>query len=151
MTQLQRLRADHGPMALAFELANRTYFAASVSDRGDEYDEQFTERQSALLAEQDGGVGVFYVLVEEDGSVIGRCNLAELHDGLAELGYRVAQRVAGRGVATGAVQELGRLAVSAYGRRMLRAAARHEHVASQKVLTMTGFVPGTWYQPHLAD
>ena len=38
---------------LAFELANRAYFAASVSDRGDEFFDQFTDPCSALLAEQE--------------------------------------------------------------------------------------------------
>ena len=37
MPELQRLRAGHAPAVLAFELANRVYFAASVSDRGDEF------------------------------------------------------------------------------------------------------------------
>jgi [ribosomal protein S5]-alanine N-acetyltransferase len=34
MPELQRLHADHAPAVLAFELANRTYFAAFISDRG---------------------------------------------------------------------------------------------------------------------
>jgi len=109
---LQRLRAGHAPAVLAFELANRAYFAASISDRGDEFYDQFTERHNALLAEQEAGTGAFYVLVAEDGSVLGRFNLYRLQDGTAELGYRVAERVAGRGVATAAVRELCRLAVS---------------------------------------
>ena len=50
MPELQRLRAGHAPAVLAFELANRAYFAASISDRGDEYYDQFTERHSAMLA-----------------------------------------------------------------------------------------------------
>ena len=33
---------------LAVEPANRTYFAASVSDRGDDYFHQFTDRYNAL-------------------------------------------------------------------------------------------------------
>lgn len=65
--ELQRLRADHAPAVLAFELANRVYFAASISDHGDEFFDRFTERHSALLAEQEAGIGAFYVLVAEDG------------------------------------------------------------------------------------
>ena len=72
---MQRLRADHAAAVLAFELANRGYFAASISDRGDEFFDQFAERHSALLAEQEAGIGAFYVLVAEDGSVLGRFNL----------------------------------------------------------------------------
>jgi RimJ/RimL family protein N-acetyltransferase len=158
--ELQRLRADHAPAVLAFELANRAYFAASISDRGDEFYDEFTERHNAMLAKQETGSGAFYVLVAEDGSVLGRFNLYRLQDGTAELGYRVAERVAGRGVATAAVGELCRLAVSRHGLRELRAATSNANVASQKVLTKTGFVParpadlggkaGTWYQRNLA-
>ena len=105
MPELQRLHAGHAPAVLAFELANRAYFAASISDRGDEFYDQFTDRHSALLAEQEAGICAFYVLVAEDGSVLGRFNLYNFEDGTAVLGYRVAQHVAGRGVATATVQE----------------------------------------------
>jgi [ribosomal protein S5]-alanine N-acetyltransferase len=161
--ELQLLRADHAPAVLVFELVNRAYFAAFISDRGDEFFDQFTGRHNALLAEQEAGTGAFYVLVGEDGSVLGRFNLARIKGGTAELGYRVAQRVAGRGVATAAVAELCRLAAAQYGLRTLRAGTTHENVASQKVLAKNGFVPvgpadpadlgdkpGTWYQRDLA-
>ncbi len=118
--ELQRLRADHAPAVLAFELANRAYFAASISDRGDEFFGQFTQRHSALLAEQGASAGAFYVLVAEDGSVLGRFNLVFAGDGPAELGYRVAQDVARRGVATATVRELCQLAVARYGLRTLQ-------------------------------
>jgi ribosomal-protein-alanine N-acetyltransferase len=161
--ELQRLRADHAPAVLAFELANRAYFAAFISDRGDEFFDRFAERHSALLAEQEAGIGAFYVLVAEDGPVLGRFNLVFGGDGTAELGYRVAQHVAGRGVATATVREVCHLAAARYGLRTLRAATSHGNVASQKVLAKAGFVPagpadpadlggkaGTWYQRDLA-
>jgi ribosomal-protein-alanine N-acetyltransferase len=161
--ELQRLRAGHAPAVLAFELANRAYFAAFVSDRGDEFYDQFTERHSALLAEQDDGTGAFYVLVADDGSILGRFNLYDLKNGTAVLGYRVAQHVAGRGVATATVRELCRLAAADHGLRTLKAATARGNVASQKVLAKAGFVPvgpadpadlggkpGTWYQRDLA-
>jgi len=160
---LQRLRADHASAVLAFELANRGYFAASISDRGDEFFGRFTELHSALLAEQEAGVGAFYVLVAEDGRVLGRFNLYDVKDGTAVLGYRVAEHVAGRGVATAAVRELCGLAAAQYGLRTLKAAASRENAASQKVLARSGFTPagpadpadlggkqGTWYQRDLA-
>lgn len=163
MPELQRLHADHAPAVLAFELENRAYFAASISDRGDEFFDHFADRHADLLAEQKAGIGAFYVLVAEDGSVLGRFNLFGLEDGTAKLGYRVAQHVAGRGVATATVRELCRLAAARHGLRTLRAATSHENAASQKVLTKAGFVPvgpagpadlggkqGTWYQRDLA-
>jgi ribosomal-protein-alanine N-acetyltransferase len=161
--ELQRLRADHAPAVLAFELANRAYFAASISDRGDDFFDQFAERHSALLAEQEAGVGAYYVLVAVDGSVVGRFNLIFVGDGTAKLGYRVAQDVAGRGVATSTVQEMCELAASQHGARRLRAATSHDNAASQRVLAKAEFVlvgpadpadlggkSGVWYQRDLA-
>ena len=163
MPELKRLRAGHGPAVLAFELANRAYFAASISDRGDEFYDRFTDLFSALLAEQESGRSAFYVLVAEDGSVLGRFNLYDLADGTAALGYRLAQHVAGRGVATATVRELCLLAAARHGLSTLRAATSHDNAASRKVLTKAGFVPigpagpadlggksGTWYQRDLA-
>ncbi len=162
--ELERLRADHGPAVLAFERANRDYFAASISDRGEEFFDRFPERHGALLAEQEAGAGAYYVLVAEDGSILGRFNLYFAGDGTANLGYRVARHVAGRGVATATVRELCGLAAAEHGLRTLRAATSHENAASQKVLTKAGFVPagpagpedlggktGTWYRRDLAD
>ncbi|MEV0485333.1 GNAT family N-acetyltransferase [Streptomyces sp. NPDC050508] len=160
MPELQRLRADHAPAVLAFELANRAYFAASVSDRGDDYFDHFTDGYDALLAEQEAGVCAFYVLVAEDGSVLGRFNLYDIVEGdTADLGYRVAQHVAGRGVATATVEELCRLAATRHGLRTLRAATSHTNAGSRKVLIKAGFSPvgpalpadlggkaGTWYE-----
>ncbi len=158
--ELQRLRADHGPAILAFEVANRAYFAASVSDRGDDFFEHFNDRYDELLAEHETRRYAYFVLVEAGGTVIGRFNLVDISDGEAELGYRVAQRVAGRGVATAAVQEVCRLAASQFGLRTLRARTTHDNIGSQKVLTKAGFVPcgpttikgrpGTWYRRELS-
>jgi ribosomal-protein-alanine N-acetyltransferase len=163
MPELMRLQAGHAPAVLAFELANRTYFAASIPDRGDDFFDRFTDGYNALLAEQEAGVCAFHVLVAEDGSVLGRFNLYDLEDGTATLGYRVAEQVAGRGVATATVRELCRMASATHGLRTLRAAASHDNAASRKVLTKAGFVPigpadpadlagkqGTWYRCDLS-
>lgn len=162
MPELERLRAGHAPAVLAFELANRAYFAAAVPDRGDAFFDAFPDRFDALMAEQEAGVCAFHVLVDADGPVLGRFNLMDIEDGAAELGYRVAEHAAGRGVATAAVRELCRLAADRYGLRVLRAATVHGNVASQRVLAKAGFVaagpadpahlggkPGTWYQRDL--
>jgi [ribosomal protein S5]-alanine N-acetyltransferase len=162
MPELTPLHAGHAPAVLAFELANRAYFAASISDRGDDFFDQFTDRYSALLAEQEAGSCAFYLLVAADGSVLGRFNLFNIRDHTAELGYRVAQHVAGRGVATATVRELCPLAAARHGVRTLRAATARQNAASRKVLTKAGFVPvgpadpahlggkpGTWYQRDL--
>ncbi|MGH9293245.1 MAG: GNAT family N-acetyltransferase [Acidimicrobiales bacterium] len=47
-----------------------------------------------------------HVLVEEDGTIVGRVNLTVVGDGSAELGYRIAERAAGRGLAAAAVRQV---------------------------------------------
>jgi [ribosomal protein S5]-alanine N-acetyltransferase len=159
--ELQRLRADHAPALLDFELANRAYFARSIPDRGDDFFSNFADRHAGLLAEQDAGVCAFHVLVGDDGAILGRFNLFDLEDGSAKLGYRVGETAAGHGVATAAVRDLVRLATAQYGLRRLMAATTHDNAASQRVLAKTGFVPvgpadlsngpGTWYQLDLGQ
>jgi ribosomal-protein-alanine N-acetyltransferase len=160
--ELEQLRADHAPAVLAFELANRAYFAGSVPDRGDDYFDRFGEWFGARLAEQEAGVCAFHVLVAEDGTVLGRFNLVDIEDRAAEVGYRVAQHVAGRGVATATVRELCLLAADRHGLHTLRAATTDGNAASRRVLVKAGFVlvgpadpahlggkPGTWFRRDL--
>ena len=117
-----------------------------------------------MLTQQQAGVGAYHVLVAEDGSVLGRFNLHFVEDGRAELGYRVAQHAAGRGLATATVRELCHLAPAQYGLRKVRAATSLQNAASQTVLTKAGFLPvgpadpadlggkpGTWYERVLTD
>ncbi|MCW2757713.1 MAG: putative acetyltransferase [Nocardioidaceae bacterium] len=162
MPELQLLRADHGPAVLAFEITNRSWFATSISDRGDAYFEHFAAGFDALLTGQEAGAGAFYVLVADDGAVLGRFNLELAGDGVATLGYRVAEQATGRGVATETVRDLLSLAAERHSVRHVRAATSHENVASQQVLLKAGFLPvgpadpseiggkqGTWYERDL--
>jgi ribosomal-protein-alanine N-acetyltransferase len=159
VVELQRLRSDHAAAVLAFEVTNRAYFAISITDRGDEFFAQFSERHRSSLAEQDAGACLLHVLVDGDGTVVGRFNLYDLVDETAEVGYRVAEDVAGRGVATSTLRTLCRLAAEQYGLRTLKAKTSNENVASQRVLEKAGFVslgptdvggrPGTLYECRL--
>jgi ribosomal-protein-alanine N-acetyltransferase len=159
--RLERLRADHAPAVLAFEVENREYFAASIPDRGDAYFTEFAARHAALLEEQDIGTIQFHLLVDDAGEVIGRMNLIDLADEAADVGYRIAEKAAGRGVATAAVKELIALAIAEYGLESLRAKTTVGNVGSQIVLARAGFVrtgevvlngkPGITYTLRLGD
>jgi len=159
--ELQRLRPHHEAAILDFEIANRAYFARTISDRSDDFYTNFAELYRVLLTEQEAGASFGHVLVDEHGTVVGRFNLYDVRDGTAEVGYRVAQRVSGRGVATFGVLGLCRLALEEYGLHTLSAATSNENVASQRVLTKAGFVavgpveiggrPGVRYELVLAN
>ncbi|MEU1934229.1 GNAT family N-acetyltransferase [Streptomyces coeruleorubidus] len=161
MVKLERLRADHADALLAFERENRGYFARSIPDRGDAYFTAagFAERHRALLAEQHARVCHFHVVLDEEGNLVGRVNLIDVTDGCAELGYRVGERAAGRGVATAAVAQVCRLAATDYGLTSLTAVTTLDNPASMTVLARSGFTrvedttvagrPGVRYVRHL--
>lgn len=140
MFKLQPLRSDHEAAVLVFERENRSYFGRSISDRGDMFFDEFAERHRELIADQQSGIGAFFVFVDEHGAVVGRFNLYAIQDGTAEVGYRVAERVSGRGVATNGLRELCRIARNDIGLRRLTAAASDNNVASQRVLVKAGFI-----------
>jgi [ribosomal protein S5]-alanine N-acetyltransferase len=137
--QLQPVRRDHEAAILAFEKNNRAYFAKSINDRGDSFFEEFSERHRELMVEQEAGTGAFYVLLEERDEVVGRFNLYDISDGTASVGYRLAERVSGRGVATFGLLALCRIAREQLGLLTLTAATSNENVASQRVLRKAGF------------
>ncbi|MDX3769380.1 GNAT family N-acetyltransferase [Streptomyces sp. NBC_01707] len=140
MPALQLLRLDHAPALLAFEQENRAYFAASIPDRGDDYFAHFDVRHHDLLAEQAAGQHFFHVLVDGSGAVHGRVNLVDVADGSAELGYRIAEKSAGQGLATAAVRDVCGLAAAEYGLTTLRAVTTLDNAGSRAVLARTGFV-----------
>jgi len=137
---LQLLRLDHASAVLAFERENRAYFASSIPDRGDEFFAEFDTRHAQLLALQATGTNYFHVLVSEHGEVVGRVNLTAVADGSAELGYRIAQKAAGQGLATAAVRQVCELAATRYGLTRLRARVTLDNPASRKALERNGFV-----------
>ncbi|OEJ96042.1 GNAT family N-acetyltransferase [Streptomyces thermolilacinus] len=139
MVIVERLRADHAPALLEFERENRAYFTRSIPDRGDAYFAEFAERHRSLLEEQEAGLHRFHVVLDEAGELIGRVNLVCVAEGAPELGYRIAERAAGRGVATAAVAEVCRLASETYGLRELRAVTTVDNLASRTVLERNGF------------
>ncbi|MGW6275947.1 GNAT family N-acetyltransferase [Kribbella sp. NPDC055071] len=136
---LELLTAEHADPVLAFELANRAYFATWIWDRGDDYFTEFAVRHAALLAEQQAGTSRFHALVDGSGAVAGRINLVDLENGSADLGYRIAEKWAGRGLATAAVRAIIGLAATSYGLTTLTAGASDRNPASQTVLSRTGF------------
>ncbi|MBQ0905967.1 GNAT family N-acetyltransferase [Micromonospora sp. U21] len=139
MLTVERLRADHAGALLAFERENRAYFARSVPDRGDAYFTGFADRHRALLAEQEAGLCHFHVVLAESGDLVGRVNLVDVTDGTAELGYRIGEQAAGRGVATAAVEATFHLAAADYRLAGLTAVTTLDNPASQAVLARTGF------------
>ena len=139
MRPLQRVGPEDEAAVLAFETANRAYFIRSISDRGDAYFEQYPLQHRVLLAAQQAGTSAFYLAVDDDGAVVGRFNLYDITDATAAVGYRVAERAAGQGLATAGVRALCAIAGHELGLATLTAATSNENLASQRVLVKAGF------------
>lgn len=138
--RIELLAAGHQDAVLAFETVNRDYFRASVPDRGEDFFADYPARHAELLAFQEAGTDRLHVLVADDGRIAGRVNLIDICDREAELGYRIGQEFAGRGLATEAVRQICGLARADYGLARLRAKATDDNRASVAVLLRNGFV-----------
>ena len=77
--------------------------------------------------------------MDDSGAVVGRLNLYDLENGSAELGYRIAENAAGKGLASAAVRALIGVAATEYGLTALRAGTSVKNLASQVVLERAGF------------
>jgi len=140
MPRLELLDDHHRAEVRRFEPENRVFFQRSVPDRGEDYFTDFDEWYADLLAEQHGGHLYFHALLDDDGAVLGRFNLYDVADGTAEIGYRVAEKVAGQGLAKLGLRLLCARARDDYGLHRLTAAVAKDNVASLAVLRANGFI-----------
>jgi [ribosomal protein S5]-alanine N-acetyltransferase len=138
--RLEPLTAAHQDAILEFETANRDYFRTTIPDRGDSFFADYPAYHAVLLACQGAGTDRFHVLTTDDGTIAGRVNLVCIADGEAELGYRIGQEFAGRGLATEAVRQICELARTEYGLTRLRARTTDDNAPSATVLLRNGFV-----------
>lgn len=138
MTRIRALAEDDGPELYDVEEQNRGYFAGSVPDRGDGFFAHFDVRLEQLLVEQKTGTALFFVIRDDEDRLVGRVNLIDIGDGVAYLGYRVAEAATGRGharAAVGLVLDEARMA----GVERVRAMTTVNNVASRRVLEACGF------------
>ncbi|MFD7033428.1 GNAT family N-acetyltransferase [Streptomyces sp. NPDC059917] len=102
------------------------------------------ERIEATLAEREAGRTRQYVLVEADGggALLGTITLQNIVRGplcSAGVGYWVDGEQTGRGLASGALAEVIRVARDELGLHRLAAGTLLDNLASQRVLAKAGF------------
>ncbi|MED1725120.1 GNAT family N-acetyltransferase [Brevibacillus parabrevis] len=141
---IEALKQEDACALLAFESKNREFFERTVPSRGEAYyqDEHFQESLQALLAEQAEGTAFLSLIKSEQGIILGRMNLVDIDQkrASAELGYRVGEEAAGKGVASSALGLLLGEYVQQLGIREVHAKTTADNIASQKVLLKNGFV-----------
>lgn len=137
--------ADAAPL-LAFEQANRAWFERHIDGRPDDFYsvDGIHAHVAQLLDEHAQGRMHPCVIVGEHGELIGRANLKDIdrEQGVAEVGYRIGQQQAGKGLATAALHHLIALAQDEWQLASLCAYAIDGNAASIRVLERCGFVQG---------
>lgn len=140
---LRTLALADAPNLLAFELMNRAWFEQQVEARTHSFYDldgvQAHIGELLMLHQQDRFHPL--LIVNGAGAILGRANLKDIDQqiGCAELGYRVGQDWAGRGLASFAVWEMITLARQRWGLRRLQAFVAVNNPASARVLMKNGF------------
>lgn len=139
---IEKLKDTDAENLHKFEIENRTFFEEMVPTRGDDYYrlEVFKVRHKSLLEEQVNGTSFFYLIKDENDSILGRINLVDIDeaDKIGFLGYRVGQKHTGKGIAKKALklllETIGELDI-----KEVKAKTTTNNIASQKVLEQNGF------------
>ena len=143
---IRTLRLDDAASLLAFELANRAWFERHIDRRPDAFYsiEGVQAHLAQFLDEHAQGRMHPCVIVDERGELIGRANLKDIDKQArtAEVGYRIGEHQAGKGLATAALRYLITLAQEEWRLQHLCAYAIDGNAASIRVLERCGFVQG---------
>jgi len=141
--RVRAVAAADAAALLRFELAHRTWFERWVNPRAPAFYSTAGVEDAIAAAEAAWRAGeAFQYLVEEDGRLVGRINLTHVrraHWHCADLGYRIGEHDAGRGIASRAVALCLEQAFGVHGLRRVEASARPENVGSVRVLERNGF------------
>ncbi|MDJ0332866.1 GNAT family protein [Planococcus sp. S3-L1] len=121
-----------------FESENRWFFEEMVPSRGDDYYtfETFLRRHQELLKEQKNGLSYFYLITNDAGEILGRINLVDKKDNIADIGFRVGATHVGKGIGNQALNLLLKTDLSV---KQIRGKTTTVNHASQKVLERNGF------------
>lgn len=141
--QIRTLRLGDAPALLEFELANRGWFESHVDARATGFYSLagVTAHIESCLSGLAAGSLHPCLLLEEDGDIIGRCNLKDIDQASqrAEVGYRIASYACGRGLAGAALSHLMELAYGHWRLAGLDAHVTIANAASARVLERAGF------------
>lgn len=141
--ELRLLSRSDSRALLLFETENRTWFEAHINPREVSFysDEGVKKHIEEFLSQHQRKTMLPMLIVDGSGEIVGRINLTDINLVLSEayLGYRIGEKFAGRGIAKRAVKEIIQLA-NELNLQTLIALVSVDNIASQKVLTHSGFV-----------
>ncbi|MFD1032619.1 GNAT family N-acetyltransferase [Metaplanococcus flavidus] len=138
---IRLLQEKDAPDLFQFEIENREFFERMVPGRGDSFYtwHTFLKRHRELLAEQESGLGSFYLVKDPDGQIAGRINLVDIdaEAGTAEIGFRIGEAYGGKGIGNRALEML---LSTETDMKQIHAKTTTVNKVSQKVLEKNGFI-----------
>ncbi|MBA1287469.1 GNAT family N-acetyltransferase [Pseudomonas japonica] len=142
---IRQLVATDAEALLAFELENREWFETHIEARPPAFYclKGVAVQIDAYLSGLAAGTRHPFVIEGASGLIVGRANLKniDLSTKRAEVGYRIAGKMCGRGLATRALEHLIEQARIRWGLRQLVAYVYEANAGSKKVLGRCGFRP----------
>jgi ribosomal-protein-alanine N-acetyltransferase len=134
---------DAGTLAALYS-DNQEFLAPFQPLRPEAYFTEAGQREAvnALLAQQAVGTAVPLVIADSSGAVVGAVTIASIIRGAFQscsVGYWLAERVQGRGLATRALREAAELAFGDLRLHRIQAETATNNTRSQRVLTRVGF------------
>jgi ribosomal-protein-alanine N-acetyltransferase len=142
---IRTLRQDDARQLLEFELDNRAWFERHIDSRSAAfYSLQGVSQHIAEYLDAHARGNWHPCVILHGDEIVGRANLKDIDTatGCAEVGYRIAEHAAGKGLATRAVKHLMHLARSEWRLARLKADVTANNAASGRVLEKCGFVQG---------
>lgn len=141
---IKLLTVEDGDILFKFEVKNRIYFNTIGLSRNADYYNQglFQGILEKLVANQKKDIHYMYLVLNEQGKVVGRVNLTDvIREPLckAELGYRIDQEYQGNGYATKAIKLVITQANFEHHLHRLEAGTSTNNIGSQVVLMKNGF------------
>lgn len=141
---IKLLTLEDAERLFEFETKNRNYFERIELARNNAYYERdsFQEILEELIVEQQRDLHYMYLVLNEQGEVVGRINLTGvMREPLrkAELGYRIGEQHQGKGVATTAVKLILTQAYEVHKLHRIEAGTAPHNIGSQIVLIKNGF------------
>jgi ribosomal-protein-alanine N-acetyltransferase len=141
--RIRPLTGDDAGALLQFEVEHRAFFERWINARDPSfYSAHGVEAAIAAAETARAQDQAFQYLVVEGGRIVGRVNLTSVrrtHFQCADLGYRIGERDAGRGLASQAVALCLAQAFGPLGLTRVEAVARPENRGSVRVLERNGF------------
>ncbi|OCA90821.1 hypothetical protein A8F94_02810 [Bacillus sp. FJAT-27225] len=143
MIELREITMKDALELLQFELKNKLFFEKFVPPRAEDYLTLagIQKSISSMLESRETDEYYLFLIINNQDRIVGRAKVFTIDrvKGSAEIGFRIAEDQAGKGIMSQAVTQLEKIASMRLGLWMLEAVVMEGNLASKRVLEKSGF------------